>query len=266
MSKLTITTADLREFFAYCESLAPGTIVDPSREVIDFAAARPWVDRYIDLYGDTTRTYEVDGYTLGYNPWLLSSIEAFDADPRLLVIGINPAGSHDYPEHRGMFRYESENAYYTSGTPEWVPMQRQVQAAMRELQRRIGDTSDEAAFACKRIVTGNFIPFRSPGEKALPTKAFTFGRNLWRTVFSYWQPQYVLTYGDTARDEISALLGRWTGEKTFDCGWKGKQLTLREFDRGVRLLALPHLSRFRIFGRSESEAGIAAAFDALVAQ
>ena len=268
MADTEFTTADIRRFFAYCEELGPGACVDPGAELFEFMASYPWSDRYLRLYTRTEAACAELGHPYGFNPWLLSSIDAFSADPRLLVMGLNPAGAKDYPEHRGRFRFETMNGYFHKWDgPDWSPLQQQVHTLFSEIQRRVGDDGVLAEFARVRVVTGSLVPFRSPGEDSLHrcAESLAFGRELWGEVFAHWMPQAAVTFGETPFDELSKLLGRETNEVKFPSGWGRTTLTLREFANGTRLLGLPHLSRYRIFGRAQGATGIGAAFDALLA-
>jgi hypothetical protein len=267
MAEPKFTTADIRHFFECCERAGPDACVDPGADLVEFMANYPWSERYMVLYTRTQQACADLGHRFGFNPWLLSSIDSLTAKPRLLVMGLNPAGSRDYPDHRGRFRYELAAGYFTQwDKPDWSPLQRQVHMLLGELQRRVGDVSELGKFARKRVVMGSLVPFRSPSEAELHRReeSLAFGRRLWRDVFEDWWPQAAVTFGNTPFKELSLLLGRATSEQRFPSGWGNINLTLREFDSGSRLLGLPHLSRFAVFGRPEGEAGIAAAFDALM--
>jgi hypothetical protein len=182
-------------------------------------------------------------------------------------MGLNPAGNRDYPDHRGRYFYELRCGYFTQWNgPAWTPLQKQVHQMLRDFQRRVAHDGDLEAFARTRVVMGSLVPFRSPSEATLHRRdeSIAFGRDLWREVLTHWRPQAAITFGGTPFVELSKLLGRVVHESRFPSGWGTIQLTLREFAGGSRLLGLPHLSRFAIFGRPEGEAGIGAAFDALI--
>lgn len=267
MAESKFTTADIRRFFERCERAGPDACVDPGAELFEFMATYPWSKRYMDLYTRTERAYAELGHPFGFNPWLLSSIDAFRATPRLLVMGLNPAGSKDYPHHRGRYLYELTSGYFNQWHgSDWSRLQKQVHQMFRELQRRVGDDGELEPFARTRAVVGSLVPFRSPSESELHRReeSLAFGRALWGDVLADWQPQAALTFGSLPFVELSKLLGHVVHESRFPSGWGKIQLTLREFASGSRLLGLPHPSRFAIFGRPEGEPGIGAAFDALM--
>ena len=229
-----------------------------------------WSALYETWYERIEKSYARLGHSLGFNPPIVSSVRAFEAKPRLLLMGLNPAGSRDYPEHRGRFRYEERDGYlgtsWNDYAPGQAPLQKQVAQLLRHLQRRVGDNGPLESFARNRVVSASFIPFRSPQEASLHnrTASMEFGRSLWGDVLSVWRPQYAVCFGGTPFPELSSLLGSSVEARDYDPQWQGA-LRLRVFEDGTRLLGVPHMSRFPIFGRAESAAAITAAFDDLFA-
>ena len=230
-----------------------------------------WRARYLDWYEQTEHAYAQLGHALGFNPPVLSSVRAFESTPRILLLGLNPAGSRDYPEHRGRFRYEERDGYLGTSwddyPPGQAPLQRQVAQLLRHLQRGAGDPGPLELFARNRVVSGSLVPFRSPSEETLHNRAASlqFGRSLWQAIFTHWRPQYIACFGGTPFREVSALLGSVSETRDYDPRWQGA-LRLRVFANGTRLLGMPHLSRFPIFGRAASHPAIEAAFDDLFAR
>lgn len=235
------------------------------------AHLRPdWKALYEGWYARVERAYGQLGHSLGYNPPIVSSVRAFEAKPRLLLMGLNPAGSRDVPEHRGRFRYEDRDSYVGTSwdglAPGQSPLQRQVAQLLRHLQRGLGESGPLDLFALNRVVSGSLVPFRSPNEASLhrPNESLTFGRNLWRDVLNHWRPQYAVCFGTTPFRELSALLGRPVEAREYDPRWQGS-LSVRVYQDGTRLLGLPHLSRFKIFGRVQSVEALGQAMNDLFA-
>ncbi len=227
-----------------------------------------WGKLYEGMYDKTESMYARLGHSLGFNPPIVSSVRAFEAKPRLLLMGLNPAGSRDYPEHRGRYRFEHQDGYlgtswdgYPTGQS---PLQKQVGQLLRHLQRRVGDDGPLDLFARNRVVSASLIPFRSPSEASLHNRpaSLDFARTLWGEVLGVWRPQYVVCFGGTPFNVISSLLGMPSEARDYDPRWQGL-LRLRVFDDGVRLLGVPHMSRFPIFGRAASAPAINSAFDDL---
>jgi len=136
----------------------------------------------------TEKAYDRLGHSLGFDPPIVSSVRAFAAKPRLLLMGLNPAGSRDYPKHRGKFRYEERDAHlgtsWNGFAPPEAPLQGQVSQLLRNVQRRVVHSGPLELFARHRIVTASFVPFRSRGEADLHDRpaSIEFGRSLWNDV------------------------------------------------------------------------------------
>ena len=235
-----------------------------------FGEKTDWRAQYEGWYDQTESAYARLGHSLGFNPLILSSVRAFEAKPHLLLMGLNPAGSRDYPEHRGRFRYESHDAYLGTSWDDYpagqAPLQRQVAQLLRQVQRRVADHGPLELFALNRVVSASLVPFRSRGEADLHNRqaSLNFGVSLWRAILSLWRPKYAVCFGTTPFNELSALLGDWTEAREYDPKWQGA-LRVRVFADGTRLLGVPHMSRFPIFGRAASADAIEQAFDDLFA-
>lgn len=232
-----------------------------------------FVALYSDLYDRTEREYTRLGHAeigLGFNPFIVSSVRAFEASPRLLLMGLNPAGSEDYPEHRGRFRYEHDDGHIGTAWRHYAkgqaPLQRQIALLLNKIQKRINDTRPLDRFAVNGIVSGNFVPFRSPRWSQLHAKkeSIAFAQSLWGKVFSVWRPQFVVTFGGDALERMVGMLGVVREARDYDPKWQSS-LKVRVLTDGTRLLGLPHMSVFSIFGRSESEPALEEAFDDLFA-
>lgn len=229
-----------------------------------------WRSLYRGWYSRVEAAATELGHPLGFNPLLLSSIESFEAVPRLMLATLNPGGNRDYPDHRGLWRYESGNAYTDvngSGLgPGQSPLQRQIQRAFKHLSTRTGFIGSDHEFARANIVTAQIVPFRSPNEAVLHRRdeSLEFSQNLWSEIFTNWRPQAVVSISGTTTREFGKLLGNEISRRQMPTGWGNIQMNLVEFERGTRLLGLPHLSRFALFGRPASEPHLEEAFDWLL--
>lgn len=229
------------------------------------SAYRQWYEHW---YAASERACAALGHPYGFNPPLLNSVESLTVEPRLLVATLNPAGNVDYPDHRGLYRYEGQNAYVDI---DWIghgvgqaPLQRQIQEVFEHLRRRTHPISiDAIAFARSNVVTTQLVPFRSPSEKLLHRRedSVRFSREMWSDLFSHWSPTAVVAVGSTTGAELTAILGQVKRDRYMPTGWGEYRLLTRQFARGTRLLVLPHLSRFALFGRPQSEPYLNEAFD-----
>lgn len=193
--------------------------------------------------------YHASGNRLGWR-FLYSPIAVIDrAD--VAFIGLNPGGAEPEPDRLAM---DSGSAYcdevwWDGYEPGCSPLQLQVRAVFAELGVR-----PEA------VLAGNFVPFRSYDWPSLQNAAagLALGRALWREVLAQAGARVVVTMGTVVRNEIAALLGI-TQLDYHHTGW-GRVRAARGAANGVTLIGLPHLSRYRLFGRIESAACIAELF------
>ena len=231
-----------------------------------------WRDLYLGWYSRIEQAHARIGHVLGFNPPIVCSVRSFDAVPRVLVMGLNPGGERDYPEHRGHFRYEDHNAYTGvdwkgAGVGE-SKLQRQVRALFEELRLRLRADCTPEDFALTEVVTANYIPFRSPDEARLhkPDESKAFALALWADIFRAWRPDVVVCYGSTPFKALEQLLGSTPRPRQWETRSPLRAaMRLHKLPSGTRILGLPHLSRFSIFAFPENELVIADAFDDLCA-
>jgi hypothetical protein len=227
---------------------------------------------YREWYSRIEQAYTRLGHPFGFNPPIVCSVRSFEAVPRILVLGLNPAGDRDYPEHRGLFRYETENAYtgvdWKGAGAGQSKLQKQVRALFESLRTRLRPDCTPDQFAISEVVTANYIPFRSPGEAALhdPDASKAFALRLWADIVRSWRPEVVVCYGSTPFNGMEQLLGSSPRPRSWETRSPLRAvMRLHKPHSGTRLLGLPHLSRFPIFNFPANEMAISAAFDDLCA-
>lgn len=202
-----------------------------------------------DLKRRIETAYRASGNKLGWR-FLYSPVAVLErAD--VAFIGLNPGGAEPEPDRLAM---DSGSAYcdevwwddYAAGCS---PLQEQVRALFAQL-----------GVAPDAVLAGNFVPFRSADWQSLnsPDASLALGRELWREVLAQAGTRVVVTMGTVTRNELAALLG--IEELNYhDTGW-GRVRAARGSANGVTLVSLPHLSRYRLFGRPESAACLAELF------
>jgi hypothetical protein len=191
------------------------------------------------------RQYSASRYSLGWR--LLYSPEIVLDGARVAFVGLNPGGNYRPTDH-AEFAMEHGSAYaveHWGGPPGTSRLQRQVLA----LFERIGERPEA-------VLAGNLVPFRSPNWKALPDRqqALAFGKALWRDILAQVGPQLVIGMGREAFAALKDILVvRETERISLDwgsiCGERGT------FASGT-LIGIPHLSRFPIITRRESQPGL----------
>lgn len=178
---------------------------------------------------------------------------------RLAVVSLNPAGRFEPPGHPR----ESVEAgsWYTAESWGGCPpgesrLQRQVRLLFRELAVRTGFSGDPDDLIGESLVA-NVVPFRSPVMTALPRRqeSFAFAQQLWAKVLPRVRPRLIVCLGRDAQRTLNAVLCESLGQacresQALPTGWGTYTATLEDFDMGnarIRLLTLPHLSRFSLF-------------------
>ena len=113
-----------------------------------------------------------------------------------------------------------------------------------------------------RSLAAYFVPFRSPSFEALaqPQESLTFASQLWERVFETIDPKLVITIDQHTTDRLIRILSEklagTPSTQQFPIGWGNYNADLISFASGRAArsgLRLPHLSRFRVFGRRQSE-------------
>ncbi len=196
----------------------------------------------VQLKDRIERQYAAGGYELGWR--LLYSPQAVLDGARVAFIGLNPGGS-SRPKDHAEFAMEHGSAYAVESWPAASKLQRQVLA----LFHMIGE-SPEA------VLAGNFVPFRSPNWNALPDKqgALAFGKGIWKDILAEVRPQLVICMGSDVLAALSDILHVRETESV-SVGWGNITGERGEFASGT-LIRIPHLSRFGIITRVESQSGL----------
>ncbi|NOW48709.1 hypothetical protein FHW96_004899 [Novosphingobium sp. SG751A] len=207
-----------------------------------------------DLEERIRLAYEASGNDLGWR-FLYSPASVLNGAD-VAFVGLNPGGSEPQP---AIFSTDAGSAYccesWAGAESGKSPLQKQVQAIFARL-----------GVAPENVLAGNFIPFRSRDWRSLkqPVQSLEFGREIWRDVLSTARPRVVITMAGLVTKEMAAILGIKAIQK-LPIGW-GSVSASRGEANGVTLIGLPHLSRYRVMGRPESQASVDRLFEGLWAQ
>lgn len=181
------------------------------------------------------------GYSFMYTP------EATLRTASTVLVGLNPGGSQQ--DEPGEWDYaKGANAYADES---W----RGLAPGAHHLQREVCAAFDVLNVRPAHVFSAQFVPFRSPSWAALPgrAQALAFGRELWRWVVSRSPADLYLSLGKQAGREVAALLGARQIEVS-RAGWGRQTIERYEDASGRTVLALPHLSRFKLFTTGRTEA------------
>ncbi len=191
--------------------------------------------------------YLEGGYGLGWR--LLTSPAKTLLGAKIAFLGLNPGGntqssSHDFLTTESGSAFENES--WAGAAPGQSRLQKQVRALFSFLNVNPTD-----------VLSGNLVPFRSRNWACLPNKkqALTFSKGLWRDIFAEAQPSLIIAMSKPTINAIMPMLNV-NKLKKFPVGWGRITACKGEFERG-KFIGLPHLSRFPLFGRAESQETLA---------
>lgn len=227
---------------------------DLMREAIEAAAPtdgksfigplEPLDDEPIVKAADIEKAYRSLGYQYGWRfatcPWEQASAA------KLILVTLNPAGREAHgpgwsQELGSAYRVESWNGQ----PPGRSLLQQQVQRLFSFL-----DLADEAVFSA------HYVPFRSPTWSELDQKAEAerFALELWRWLRpKLTQFERIICVGKNRPGKPIAALFDAKHEASLRVGWGDVTADRYRLADGRPLIALPHLSRFALFGRSTGE-------------
>ena len=215
--------------------------------------------------GQIEQAYRDLGHALGWR-FLTGPKATLSPRTRIGLITMNPGGDHE-PEDHPRGSCEAGSAYLVEAWPGYArgraPLQLQIQAMLGALARHLGDPSPLAQFMNERVLSAQYVPFRSPSFAALPRRreSLAFANGLWRGILAHWQPRLLITIDTETYSSLQAtLLGHSAqiiDRQHLPTGWGDYQAEVIRLSRPdgappITLARLPHLSRFALFGRPAS--------------
>jgi uracil-DNA glycosylase len=194
------------------------------------------------------------GWRLLYSPWRTTQSAS------VAFIGLNPGGDESNTDHGEIdtvgSAYESED--WSTAKHTYSPGKSPLQLQVRKLFGMLGVNASD-------VLAGNLVPFRSPSWKSLPRRdeAISFGAELWRALITHANPRLIVVM---SQEPWEALLRDWkiANIESKGINWGSYQIRRGNWE-GTKVVALPHLSRFRIMERSKSEDAVSWAFGEYVA-
>jgi hypothetical protein len=214
--------------------------------------------------------YDSLGHKLGWR-FLATPAGTLAPETKLAFVGLNPAGSTYEPP---LFSTERGNAYRVerwgaNGSP--TALQVQVGRMYAEIARG-APGSPSTSDLMDATLAAHFCPFRSPGWAGLQSRqeSIEFSAALWRDILDVANPRVLISLSEAGAHLAGVLEGKgahlrsepeviWTGWGDITCG-----LAHYTSPRGPTLLVrLPHLSRFKIFGRPQSRHAVRQVVDAV---
>ena len=200
-------------------------------------------------HNDIDRTADRLGYDLGWR--FMMCPEATMHTASVAIIGLNPGGRR---RHGPTWSSEDGNAY-------WIESWGGQVAGMDPLQRQIQQLAGKLEVGQEDLFAAQFVPFRSNSwsDLANPHEAVEFARQLWTWTLAQSPAQTIICLGKkVVGPEIAAIVSAKLDTVT-SAGWGDQTIDVYRSAGGVKVVALPHLGRFKLMGRPVSEAAVVAA-------
>ena len=199
------------------------------------------------------------GHGLGWR-FLNVSKNVINARVKVAFITINPGGAvvpSDHPDASCENGLSHLVESWDGMPPGQSTLQVQVQGLFRALAQGLKFQRPFEDLMAESLIS-QFIPFRSPSISALPRKkeSTEFGRKLWSRILPVVSPTIVICLGREVQRELRILIqtamnGSEKSSRSYETGWGEYKADLDEYESPlgpVRLLYLPHLSRYQLFG------------------
>jgi hypothetical protein len=179
------------------------------------------------------------GWSFMYTP------EKFLDHAKIVLVGLNPAGRQTDEANRS-WEHTGVNAYVEP----WDEGK-----DLNRLQRQVGLLFEALGVQPTEVFAANFVPFRSPSWRELPNQksALIFGRKMWTELLARTSARLFVSLGKQSGQELATLLSASLRE-SHDVELKPQTIDEYVALDGRTVLALPHLSRFSIFGGQRTSA------------
>lgn len=205
---------------------------------------RPWLD---SLYEEHLKSIPLEtrascdwGYSFFYCP--VARVET----AKVGLIGLNPGGGGDPDDPPPPQNRSWDHRGFAYLDQPWGPG-----GTLNPLQVQIGRLLALTRCSEPEFFAAQLVPFRSPSWSRLPnaSRAIQIFEPAWRELFAassvriWFSLGYVA--GDTARRWLGA--GDWLEHES---GWGRTKIKVARNAGGVVIVALPHLSRYKLFSQT----------------
>lgn len=204
-------------------------------------------------------------HQLGYR-FLLSSHKTLSPNTEILVLGTNPGGDRIPPDHPP-YSCEDGPAYLHEvwgdrRLPGTAPLQVQIRRLFENLSRHKG--SKDWTSLMPNSLLAYYIPFRSSSINSLHRgrESRDFAFKLWSKLLNSIDPKIIIcidnkgTFPAIERILHNKYQVRPGNHTKLLVGWGDITAEMKYYDSPGNdrcLILLPHLSRFKIFGRPASQ-------------
>jgi len=203
-------------------------------------------------------------YKLGWR-FLTCSKAVLKNNPKIAFIALNPGGNKirdDYPsdscEEGNAYLYEKWKKNKEQGES---PLQIQVRKMFDKICEKT-NYEGSGGELLESSLSAYFVPFRSLDLDNLPHRkeAFDFGEKIWLKILKTIQPELFICIDKETAKRLRRIIGTAyglpeSGSCELPTGWGSYPADIIEFGANaeIKLLRLPHLSRFTLFTREASQ-------------
>lgn len=204
--------------------------------------------------------YDDLSHELGWR-FLYTPARMLSEDTQLVFLGLNPGGVRYVAPVASV---EEGNAYRVErwGKGDQLNgLQVQIRMLYEKLSERLHQ--EPTPVLMDRTLAANFCPFRSPSWDRLHNRigSVEFSKHLWFQLFQHLSPSVIICLTDLPFVYIGeVLLSKGFKEKSASrelVGWGNVTYSTSMYDEmgneRVMMVRLPHLSRYKVFGRRESQ-------------
>lgn len=173
----------------------------------------------------------------------------------VVFIGMNPGGQPDSEEHANQKQMFMPDGHCPYIDEVWDG---QREEGADKLQKQVVMAFETLNMTPRDGLCGNIVPFRTSNWGALPDKENTLKTcaQIWKRVYAMHPRKVTICMGDETCKTLSKyVLESAVHIKDVPLSWGKVTASLWKYQNGV-MIRLPHLSRYSIFGRPESESAL----------
>ena len=216
-----------------------------------------------DITDQIENFYQYHGYELGWR-FLTCSKAVLKSSPKIAFITLNPGGSRMRDDHPSASCEEGSpylNESWGGKKPGESALQIQIQKMFGKIHEKVNYPGSKHKLI-ESTLSGHFVPFRSPRLNDLKDKkeAFNFGEKIWGEILETVRPRLFICINKETAERIRKIIATiYNLPESKSCkpqtGWGDYTADIVEFGNKaeVKLLRLPHLSRFTLFTREKCE-------------
>jgi hypothetical protein len=161
-----------------------------------------------------------------------------------VLVTLNPGGRS----------FEAPSVQVEGGSAYELESWKEKPAGEEKLQIQVRRMLEVAGFKPAEVLSGYLVPFRSPDWKTLSNKkeSIKFGITIWQEILKNSPARIIFAFGKDTGEHVAGVLDQ-KDRRQVRAEWGDLTIDLYRTTNGTKLIVLPHLSRYSLFGRTNSE-------------